>query len=116
MVPAVAPEVALEAVPAVALEVVPAAVLEAVPEVALEAVPEVVPEVVLEAVPEAVEEGVAITPTTAALSGTPRRAASATTATIPTITRVSLVAELGARAVLTLLVRSLAAVRITTTR
>src|SRR5215211_3682817 len=78
-----------------------------------EAVPAVVPEAVLEAVAQVAAEVVA---TTAALSGTPRRAASATTATIPTITRASLVVGLGAKAVLTLLVRSLAAARVVTTR
>jgi hypothetical protein len=47
---------------------------------------------------------------------TPRRAASATTETIPTITRASLVAELGVKAVQTPLGRNLAAARVVTTR
>jgi len=89
--------------------------------VALEAVPVVVPEAVLEVVPEAVLEAVAqvaaeVVATTDAWSGTPRRAASATTATIPTITRASPVVGSVAKAVPMPLGRSLAAARVVTTR
>src|SRR5215211_3225946 len=95
---------------------VTAAVPEAVPEVAQEAVPEVAQEVAQAAVLEVAPEAAEVVATTDAWSGTPRRAASATTATIPTITRASPVVGSVAKAVPMPLGRSLAAARVVTTR